>query len=65
MTALQEAIAAFQRESVAEMSKALTRCESEFQAIECRTAYADRNWKIIDMISQQHGMEPMLVRAPA
>jgi hypothetical protein len=63
MTPLQKAVHDIQVRMEFEQRPNLAKCRTDRERSECIHTYADITWKMIDAVSQQHGMAPMLVRA--
>jgi protein tyrosine phosphatase (PTP) superfamily phosphohydrolase (DUF442 family) len=63
VTPLQKAVRDIQVKMEMEQRPVLARCRTDREHSECISAYADITWKMIDAVSQQHGMAPMLWRA--
>lgn len=59
-TPLQAAIRAACVEHIRKLTLALKECRNDREEDQCRRAYADWWWDQVDVISQQHGMRPML-----
>lgn len=60
MSALKLAVAQCERSNLAAMTEAFERCNTQFERDQCRRAYADKFWNDVDVLSQLHGLAPML-----
>lgn len=61
-TPLQREIREASGEHMEKEIAALRECRSDSEYDQCRRAYTDWWWDQVDVISQRHGMRPMLRR---